>query len=136
VVTKTETRERAGEGNGQRENDATREQIREDQERFGRRQDQYQQQAQEQADEVKRQLQRANETGREAVGQYVLALTRSYQALLPQAVIDPRRTIDFAADFVVQAAELHRSLLQELISAGQANTRAAVRVTEDLSDKR
>jgi chorismate mutase len=127
--------ERAGEGNGQR-SDATREQIRGDQDRFAQLQERYQQQAREQADEAKQQLQQANETGREAVAQYVRALTRSYQAFLPQAAIRPHQAIDFAADVLVQGFELQRSVLHELVGAGQVNARAASRAAGDLSEHR
>jgi len=85
---------------------------------------------------VKQQLQDANETGRQAVGEYVRALTRGYQAFIPQAVIDPRQAIDFAADFVVHTTELQRSMLHELVGAGQLNARAAHRAAADLSDER
>ena len=85
---------------------------------------------------VKQQLQDANEAGRQAVGEYVRALTRGYQAFIPQAVIDPRQVIDFAADFVVQTTELQRSVLHELVGAGQLNARAAHRAAADLSDER
>src|SRR5947209_17947370 len=72
MTTQTESRGQ----NGQEQSEPTRGQIREDQDRFARLQERYQEQAHEQADEVKQQLQRANETGREAVGQYVRGLTR------------------------------------------------------------
>jgi len=135
--TNTEARERADEatGNGQ-QSEATREQIREDQHRFGQAQDSYRQKVEHQADEVKQQLQKANQTGRQAVGEYVRALTRGYQAFIPQAMIDPRQAIDFAADFIVQTTELQRSVLHELVGAGQLNARAASRAAADLSDDR
>ncbi|MBV8942079.1 MAG: hypothetical protein JO240_10125 [Solirubrobacterales bacterium] len=135
--TNTEARERADEatGNGQ-QSEATREQIREDQHRFGQAQDSYRQKVEHQADEVQQQLQKANQTGRQAVGEYVRALTRGYQAFIPQAVIDPRQAIDFAADFIVQTTELQRSVLHELVGAGQLNARAASRAAADLSDDR
>lgn len=135
--TNRESRERADEaaGNGQ-QSEATHEQIREDQHRFGQAQASYRQKVDHQADEVKQQLQDANEAGRQAVGEYVRALTRGYQAFIPQAVIDPRQVIDFAADFVVQTTELQRSVLHELVGAGQLNARAANRAAADLSDER
>ena len=135
--TNRESRERADEatGNGQ-QSEATREQIREDQHRFGQAQDSYRQKVEHQADEVKQQLQKANQTGRQAVGEYVRALTRGYQAFIPQAMIDPRQAIDFAADFIVQTTELQRSVLHELVGAGQLNARAASRAAADLSDDR
>ena len=135
--TTREARERADEatGNGQ-QNEATREQIREDQHRFGQAQDRYQQKVEHQADEIKQQLQKANETGRQAVGEYVRAMTRGYQAFIPQSVIDPREAIDFAADFIVQTTELQRSVLHELVSASQLNARAASRAAANLSSER
>jgi len=108
--------------------------IRQGQDRFAELQDRYQEQAQEQADEVKRQLQQANETSREAVGQYIRAVSRGYQAFIPQAVIDPRQAIDLASDVAVQSFELQRSVLHELVSAGQVNARAASRAAEDLTN--
>jgi hypothetical protein len=126
----------ARESNGQRQDEATREQVRADQDRFAQLQDRYQQQAQDQAEEVKRQLQHANESGREALAQYVRALTRGYQAFIPQAVIDPRQVIDIAADVAVQGFELQRSLLHELVNAGQNNARATSRAAENVSDDR
>jgi len=135
--TNRESRERADEatGNGQQD-EAAHAQIREDQHRFGQAQESYRQKVDHQADEVKQQLQDANEAGRQAVGEYVRALTRGYQAFIPQAVIDPRQAIDFAADFVVQTTELQRSVLHELVGAGQLNARAAHRAAADLSDER
>jgi hypothetical protein len=100
-------------------------QIREGQNRFAEVQERYLQQVEEQAEEVKRELQQANELGRQAVGQYVNAMASGYQAFVPPAVIDPRQTIDFAADLVVQTAELQRSFLNELLSLGQGNSSPA-----------
>lgn len=134
--TSRESRERADEATGNGQQSDTREQIREDQHRFGQAQDSYRQKVDRQADEVKLQLQTASETGQQAVGEYVRALTRSYQAFIPQAVIDPRQAIDFAADFIVQATELQRSVLHELVGASQLNARAANRAAADLSDDR
>lgn len=135
MPTQTESRSRT-EKNGQEQGGATRAQIRQDQDRFGRLQDRYQDQAQQQAEEVKQQLQQANETGREALGQYVRGVVRGYQAFIPQAVIDPHQAIDFAFDFAVQVAELQRSVVHELLGAGQVSARAASRVAEEVSDNR
>ena len=132
----TETDNRRGEKNGQQDSEPTREQIRDDQDRFARLQERYQDETRQQADEVKGQLQQANETGREALGQYVRGVTRAYQAFIPQAVVDPHQTIDFVFDFVVQSAELQRSALHELVGAGQSTARAANRAAEDISDNR
>jgi hypothetical protein len=131
-----EARERSGAGNGQPQDAPTKEQISGDQDRFADLQERYQQQAHQQAVEVKRQLQQANETGREALAQYVRALTRGYQAFLPQAVIDPRSAIDLASDVAVQGFELQRSVLHELVGAGQVNARAFSRAAEDFSEDR
>ena len=142
MATQTESQSRSRGQNGQeqseptRVSEPTREQIREDQDRFDRLQERYQEQAHEQADEVKQQLQRANEIGRDALGQYVRGLTRGYQAFIPQAVVDPHQVVDFAFDFALHAAELQRSFLHELVGAGRVTARAANRAAEDLSDKR
>ena len=142
VATKTEfearegaTAERDRETRGQGGNGgATRGQIRRDEDRFAELQERYQQQAQEQAEEVKRQLQQANEIGREALGQYVRAITRGSQAFLPQAVIDPGQAIDLVSDVLVQTVELQRSALHELVGVGQVSTRAFSRAADDLSE--
>ena len=142
MATQTESQSRSRGQNGQeqseptRVSEPTREQIREDQDRFDRLQERYQEQAHEQADEVKQQLQRANEIGRDALGQYVRGLTRGYQAFIPQAVVDPHQAVDFAFDFAVQTAELQRSLVHELVGGGRVTARAASRAAEDVSDNR
>ena len=110
-------------------------QIREGQNRFAEVQERYLQQVEEQAEEVKRELQQANELGRQAVGQYVNAVASGYQAFFPPAVVDPRQTIDFATDLVVQTAEMQRSFLNELIGLGQANASVAGRTTEAAGDR-
>ena len=107
-------------GNGQLE-----EKIRESQRRFAQGQERFLKQAEEQAEEVKHELQQANELGRQAADQYVHAMASGYQAFIPPAVIDPRPTIDFAADWVVQTVELQRSLLTALIGAGSATASVA-----------
>ena len=135
MPTQTETRS-PGEKNGQEQSEPTREQIRRDQDRFAGLQDRYQGQAQQQAEEAKQQLQQANEIGREALGQYVRGVVRGYQAFIPQAVIDPHQTIDFAFDFAVQVAELQRSVVHELLGAGQTSARAASRAADEVSDDR
>lgn len=133
--TDTESRSQA-QKNGQEHSEPTREQIREDQDHFAQLQDSYQSQAHQQADEVKRQLQQATETGREALGQYVRGVARGYQAFIPQSVMDPHQAIDYVFDFVVQTAELQRSVVHELVGAGRVNARAANRAAEDVSDNR
>lgn len=133
--TKTESR-RQDQTNGQEHSEPTPEQLRKEQDRFARLQQSYQDQAHHQVDDVKRQLEEANETGREALGQYVRGVTRGYQALMPQATIDPHQAIDLVYDFAVQTAELQRSLVHELVGAGRVNARAANRAVEDLSDNR
>lgn len=124
-----ETRGQVGNGG------AARGQIRREEDRFAELQKRYQEQTQEQAEEVKRQLQQANETGREALAQYVRAITRGSQAFLPQAVIDPRQAIDLVSDVLVQTVELQRSALHELVGVGQVGTRAFSRTAGDLSEK-
>lgn len=108
-------------------------QIREGQERFAQVQERYLKQVEEQAEEVKRELQQANEWGRQAVGQYVHAMASGYQSFIPPAVLDPRQTIDFATDLVVQTAELQRSFFTELMSVGHAGVSAANRAAEPVS---
>jgi hypothetical protein len=110
--------------------DGTREEIRQGQHGVAQEQEGYQQQA----EEVKQGLQQANELGREAVGRYVRAFTSGYEAFITQPVMDPRQTIDFATEFVVQTAELQRSFLNEVISVGQVNAQAATRAAEAVSD--
>jgi hypothetical protein len=126
----------ASQKNGHEHSEPTREQIREDQDHFAQLQESYQSQAHEQADAVKRQLQQATETGREALGQYVRGVARGYQAFIPQSVMDPHQAIDFVFDFVVQTAELQRSVVHEWVGAGRTNARAANRAAEDASEDR
>ena len=131
MATETTNEDREGTGRTTHEQpEATREQIREDQHRFGQAQDSYRQKAEHQADAVKLQVQMANETGRQAVSDYIRAVTRGYQAFIPQAAVDPRRVIDYAADFIVQSTELQRTILHELVGAAQINARAAASVND------
>jgi ElaB/YqjD/DUF883 family membrane-anchored ribosome-binding protein len=137
MATQTENEQRSrSPKSGQQQSEPTREQIREDQDHFAQLQESYQSQAHQQADEVKRQLQQATETGREALGQYVRGVARGYQAFIPQSVIDPHQAVDFVFDFIVQTADLQRSVVHELVGAGRTNARATNRAAEDVSDNR
>ena len=81
-------------------------------------------------------MRQANEIARQALSQYLRAATRGYQAFVPQVAINPRQAVDLAADFVVQATEIQRSLFHELISRGQLNARAASRAVDgDSADR-
>jgi hypothetical protein len=137
MATQTDNEQRSrSQKSGHQPSEPTREQIREDQDHFAQLQESYQSQAHQQADEVKRQLQQATETGREALGQYVRGVARGYQAFIPQSVVDPHQAIDFVFDFIVQTADLQRSVVHELVGAGRVNARAANRAAEDVSDDR